>query len=94
MTPNSEADQTRPTGTRWSVHFLFGQKAWGERASQWRWIGKGEISLDRHFLNIDGRKHRYFRTAANRMCGWAFIKFAMSLRQDVSQSILPPRRPS
>jgi membrane associated rhomboid family serine protease/TPR repeat protein len=65
MTPNSESDQTRSTtGTRWSVHFLFGQKAWGERASQWGWIGKGEISLDRHFLNIDGRRHRYFRTAA------------------------------
>jgi len=64
MTSNSEADQRRSTGRRWPVHFLFGQKTWGERASQWRWIGKGEISLDRHSLNINGLRHRYFRTAA------------------------------
>ena len=65
MTSNTDAELTSSHASRWSVHFLFGQSAsWGEPKSQWKWIGKGELSADRSFLTIVGRKHRYFWFAA------------------------------
>jgi membrane associated rhomboid family serine protease/TPR repeat protein len=65
MTSNAEAELTSSHSSSWSVHFLFGQSAsWGEPKSQWKWIGKGELSVDRSFLTIVGRKHRYFWFAA------------------------------
>ena len=61
MTPTSDREPARPASSRWSVHFLFGQgKSWGEPKSQWQWIGKGELSLDRNSLTIVGQRHRYF----------------------------------
>ena len=61
MIANAGTELTRPARSRWSVHFLFGQKrSWGESKSQWKWIGKGELSVDRSFLSIAGQRHRYF----------------------------------
>jgi hypothetical protein len=35
------------SSSRWAVHFLFDQRgSWGESKSQWKWIGKGEISVE------------------------------------------------
>jgi len=54
--------------SRWPVHFLFGQGgSWGEPKSQWRWIGKGELSIDRDSVTIVGQRHRYFRFAAKQI---------------------------
>ena len=67
MTCNADAVLTSSRSSRWSVHFLFGQRAsWGEPKSQWKWIGKGELSVDRSFLTIVGQRHRYFWFAAKR----------------------------
>lgn len=35
-------------------------RSWGEPKSQWKWIGKGELSVDRNSLQIVGQRHRYF----------------------------------
>lgn len=62
-TPDTEPE--RPPASRWSIHFLSGQtRSWGEPKSQWKWIGKGELSIDRDGLTIVGQRHRYFWTAA------------------------------
>jgi rhomboid protease GluP len=57
--------QVAHSACTWQVHFLFGQGgSWGEPKSQWKWIGKGELSVERHSLNIAGKRHRYFWFAA------------------------------
>ena len=50
----------------WQVRFLFGQAgAWGSRPkSRWKWIGKGELSADKEYLTIVGRRHRPFWLSA------------------------------
>lgn len=65
MTPQADIEQTRSPANRWPVHFLFGQKAAsGEAKSQWKWIGKGELSADQDLLHLVGQRHRYFRFPA------------------------------
>jgi len=65
VTPKSDSELTRSASSRWAVHFLFGQGgSRGEPKSQWKWIGKGELSADRESLNLVGRRHRYFRSPA------------------------------
>jgi membrane associated rhomboid family serine protease/TPR repeat protein len=65
MTANADVEATSSRSSRWPVHFLFGQSAsWGEPKSQWKWIGKGEVSVDQDFLTIVGQRHRYFWSAA------------------------------
>ena len=50
----------------WQVRFLFGQAGpWGSRPkSRWKWIGKGELSADKEYLTIVGRRHRPFWLSA------------------------------
>jgi rhomboid protease GluP len=62
MTPTLDQQTARLPSSRWSVHFLFGQGR--EPRGQWRWIGQGELSIDRSVLTIAGRRHRYFRPTA------------------------------
>ena len=65
MTPKADTELTQSSASRWSVHFLFGQSgSWAEPKSQWKWIGKGELSADRGTLNLVGNRHRYFRLPA------------------------------
>lgn len=61
MTPTPAQQTARLPSSRWSVHFLFGQGR--ESSGQWRWIGQGDLSIDRSVLTIAGRRHRYFRPA-------------------------------
>src|ERR1700722_9552679 len=61
VTPNADIEPTHSASARWPVQLLFGQgRSWGEPKSQWKWIGKGELSADRDSLNIVGYRHRYF----------------------------------
>jgi membrane associated rhomboid family serine protease/TPR repeat protein len=61
MAPNADTEMMHSASGRWPVHFLYGQAgSWGERKSQWRWIGKGELSIDRDSFTIVGRRHRFF----------------------------------
>jgi TPR repeat protein/membrane associated rhomboid family serine protease len=65
MTPKSDDQSARPSNGRWPVQFLFGQAlSWREPKSEWKWIGKGEVSIDGGILTLSGQRHRYFRTAA------------------------------
>lgn len=65
MISTADTEQPRSATLPWPVHFLFGQKAtWGEPKSQWKWIGKGGLSVDRNYLTIVGQRHRYFWFAA------------------------------
>jgi rhomboid protease GluP len=64
MNPTPDIYSARPASGRWSVHFLFGQRSWGEPKSEWRWIGEGALSIDRNSLTIAGRRHRYFWSSA------------------------------
>gem|GEM_PF-1633492 len=60
MTPNAGTEPALSAST-WPVHFLFGQGgSWGEPKSQWKWIGKGELSVNRDSLQIVGQRHRFF----------------------------------
>jgi hypothetical protein len=62
---DTNAEQMHSVSFRWPVHFLFGQRAtWGEPKSQWKWIGKGELAIDRDTLHLAGQRHGYFRFAA------------------------------
>jgi TPR repeat protein/membrane associated rhomboid family serine protease len=62
MTPKTDSEPTRSASSHWPVHFLFGQRASsGEPKSQWKWIGKGELSADQDSLHFVGHRHRYFR---------------------------------
>ena len=68
MTPNADTELTHSASARWPVQLLFGQgRSWGEPKSQWKWIGKGELSLDRDSLRIVGQRHRYFWFAAKQV---------------------------
>ena len=61
MTPNADIELTHSASASWPIQSLFGQgRSWGEPKSQWKWIGKGELSADRDSLNIVGYRHRYF----------------------------------
>ncbi len=65
MALSPESELTRPAVSRWALHFLYGQsRSSGELKSQWRWIGKGDLAVDGNSLILDGRRHRYFRSAA------------------------------
>jgi membrane associated rhomboid family serine protease/TPR repeat protein len=60
VTPNADTELAH-AASPWRVHFLFGQGgSWGEPKSQWKWIGKGELSADQDSLKIVGQRHRYF----------------------------------
>ena len=68
MTSNADTELTHSASARWPVQLLFGQsRSWGESKSQWRWIGKGELSADRDSLRIVGHRHRYFWFAAKQV---------------------------
>jgi rhomboid protease GluP len=68
VTPNADTELTHSPSARWPVQLLFGQgRSWGEPKSQWKWIGKGELSADRDSLNIVGHRHRYFRFPAKQV---------------------------
>ena len=68
MTTNADTELTHSPSARWPVQLLFGQgRSWGEPKSQWKWIGKGELSADRDSLNIVGHRHRYFRFPAKQV---------------------------
>ena len=68
MTPNADMELTHSASARWPVQLLFGQgRSWGEPKSQWKWIGKGELSADRDSLNIVGYRHRYFWSPAKQV---------------------------
>ena len=68
MTPNADTELTHSASARWPVQLLFGQgRSWGEPKSQWKWIGKGELSVDRDSLTIVGQRHRYFWFAAKQV---------------------------
>ena len=68
MTTNADTELTHSPSARWPVQLLFGQgRSWGEPKTQWKWIGKGELSADRDFLNIVGYRHRYFRFPAKQV---------------------------
>src|ERR1700691_904587 len=68
VTPSADTELTHSASSRWPVQLLFGQgRSWGEPKSQWKWIGKGELSVDRDSLRIVGQRHRYFWFAAKQV---------------------------
>jgi rhomboid protease GluP len=84
MIPEADTEQMRAASFRWPVHFLFGQSAtWGEPKSQWKWIGKGELTADGKSLNLIGHRHRYFRFPA---------KQAIQIRLDQVRNVVVAER--
>jgi rhomboid protease GluP len=66
MSTTADMEFMQSVSPRWKVRFLFGQTgpSGRRRKSQWKWIGKGGLSVDGEFLILVGKRHRPFWPAA------------------------------
>jgi hypothetical protein len=60
MSTTADMEFMQSVSPRWQVRFLFGQAGPSGRRpkGQWKWIGKGGLSVDGEFLTLVGKRHR------------------------------------
>jgi rhomboid protease GluP len=60
MSTTADMEFMQSVAPRWQVRFLFDQAGPAGRRpkSQWKWIGKGGLSVDGEFLALVGKRHR------------------------------------